>query len=193
LVFFDRVVDEIPVHKVLTDDFQAGYLASRHLIDNGCRNIVFLSIGESLNIMKRRNLGSAQSIKESPQKIKYKTIDCTSDPEQAYKIIKKHLQSKSKPDGIIGAVEKLAITTYLVCQDLKIKVPEQLKVVAFSNLPIAELLNPGLTTIRQPAYEIGRTAAELLFEGLMRLRSPYTPKSITLPSLLEARASSIKS
>lgn len=192
LVFFDRVVDEIPVHKVMTDDFQAGYLASRHLIDNGCKNILFLSIGESLNIMKRRNLGSIQSIKDYRHKqgIKYKSIDCTADPDQAYKIIKKVLQSKAKPDGIIGAVEKLAISAYQVCRDLKIDIPKQVKVVAFSNLPIAELLNPGLTTIRQPAYEIGKVAAELLFDGLIKLRSPYTPKSITLPSILESRASS---
>lgn len=192
LVFFDRVVDEIPVHKVLTDDFQAGYLASRHLIDNGCKNILFLSIGENLNIMKRRNLGSVQSIKDYRKKlgIKYKAINCTADPEQAFRIIKKQLQAKSRPDGIIGAVEKLAISTYLVCQELKIKIPEELKVVAFSNLPIAELLNPGLTTIRQPAYEIGKTAAELLFDGLTTLRTPFTPKSITLPSILVPRASS---
>lgn len=192
LVFFDRVVDEIPVHKVLTDDFQAGYLACKHLIDNQCKNILFLSIGDNLNIMKRRNLGSSQCVKEDQGKshIRYKSIDCTADPDQAYKIIRKQFQSKYRPDGVIGAVEKLAISTYLVCQDLKIIIPDEIKVIAFSNLPIAELLNPGLTTIRQPAYEIGKTAAELLFDGLLRMRSPYTPKSVTLPSILESRASS---
>lgn len=189
LVFFDRVLDEIPVHKVTTDDFEAGYLASKHLLENGCAHILFLSIGDSLNIMKRRFEGGLEAIREFRTDTKYQYVNCTPDPDEARMLIQNLLSVKNRPDGVIGAVEKLAIATYLACKTLRIRIPEELKVLAFSNLPIASLLQPGLSTVRQPAYEIGKTAASLLFERLNKNNQPFNPKSIVVPSVLEPRAS----
>ncbi len=192
LVFFDRVLDEIPVHKVTTDDFEAGYLASRHLLENGCTDISFLSIGDSLNIMKRRFEGGAEAIREFRPDARYRYVNCTPDPEAARNIIQKLLGHKNRPDGIVGAVEKLAIATYLECKTLGIRIPEELRVLAFSNLPTASLLQPGLSTVRQPAYEIGKIAASLLFEHLNKKNPHFTPRSIIVPSVLEPRASTLR-
>lgn len=189
LVFFDRVLDEVPVHKVITDDFEAGYLASKHLLENGCTHISFLSIGDGLNIMKQRFDGGAKAVREFRPGTPYHYVNCSPDPNAARVLIQKLLTSANRPDGIIGAVEKLAIATYLECKTLEIRIPEDLRVLAFSNLPTASLLNPGLSTIRQPAYEIGKTAASLLFESLSKNKPPLTPKSVVVPSVLEPRAS----
>jgi len=68
-------------------------------------------------------------------------------------------------DGIFASVEKLAISTYEYVTGLT-HIPRQLKIVSFSNLRIASLLKPSLTTINQPAFEIGKQATITLFRAL---------------------------
>jgi len=63
-------------------------------------------------------------------------------------------------------VEKLAVQVYQACRELNLNIPGDIKVVGFSNLVTASLLNPSLTTITQPAFEMGRAAATLLFKAL---------------------------
>jgi LacI family transcriptional regulator len=92
-------------------------------------------------------------------------IDCSNDEKINYKILKKALQ-EIKPDGIFSSVERLAFATYYVCNDLGISIPNDLKVISFSSLRVAPLLSPPLSTITQPAYEMGVKAATLLFDVL---------------------------
>ena len=97
----------------------------------------------------------------------FKFVNLTiSAADENYKIVKQLLSSKNKPDAIFASVEKLAITAYEVCNDLNIKIPNDIKIICFSNLATAALLNPSLSTITQPAYEIGKKAAEVLFKYL---------------------------
>jgi len=67
---------------------------------------------------------------------------------------------------VFAAVERLAIVSYYVCQDLNINIPKKVKIISFSSLEIAPLLNPSLTTITQPARDLGVHAAQLLFKSL---------------------------
>jgi len=69
-------------------------------------------------------------------------------------------------DGIFASVERLAFSAYSVCHDMGIAIPGKVKIISFSSLEIASLLNPALTTITQPAYDMGLQAATLLFRML---------------------------
>jgi LacI family transcriptional regulator len=77
-----------------------------------------------------------------------------------------------------------------VCQEINISIPADLKVLVFSTLETAPILNPPLSTISQPAFEIGKTAAELLFKGIEKKKYNLTDETITLPSVLIERTSS---
>jgi LacI family transcriptional regulator len=66
-------------------------------------------------------------------------------------------------DGIFSSIESLTISSYDVCRSLDLSIPNDVKIVSFSNLATAHLLNPPLTTIMQPAFEMGNEAASLLF------------------------------
>ena len=79
--------------------------------------------------------------------------------------------------------------TYSVCDKLMNKIPQQVRVLAFSNLQIASLLNPSLTTITQPAFEIGQTAATLLFRALEKRSFNLKGEHVSIPSLLFERKS----
>jgi LacI family transcriptional regulator len=191
LVFFDRASEEIEASKVSTDDFESAFGATEHLIQNGCRRIAHLCISKSLSIIKERLRGYAAALEKNGIPIDATIIkECEDDDQLSYQQIAALLREKNRPDGIFASVEKLAIITYQVCEDLKLEIPEEVKIISFSNLPTASLLNPALTTVTQPAFEIGRNAATLLFKQLETKRPASTHETIVIKSELTQRKSS---
>ncbi|MEO6843836.1 MAG: LacI family DNA-binding transcriptional regulator [Ginsengibacter sp.] len=191
VVFFDREFENLSVAKVITNDYECGYLAAAHLIKNGCKNPVFLSISSCLGICKKRSEGFLAALKDKktghPETA---VIECNGTKEEDNSQIKKLLQSKNRPDGIVTSVERLAISVYLVCHELNVSIPGALKMVAFSTLETAPILNPPLTTIVQPAFDIGKTATELLFKEIEKKECKIADQIIILPSSLFERKSS---
>jgi LacI family transcriptional regulator len=166
LVFFDRVYDDIHTAKVTTNDYQSSFEATMHLVDAGCKNIAFLVTNKQLSIGKKRMQGYLDALKHAGHPFRDELIvDCKNDDDENYKILT-HAFKTLKIDGVFASVERLAFATYYVCYDLKIPIPGQVKVISFSSLEIAPLLNPALTTITQPAYDMGVQAASLLFKML---------------------------
>lgn len=194
IVLFDRICHEIETAKITTDDYISSMNATKHLIDNGCKDIAYLSLGEDMSIVQKRKNGFLEelqknNLKENPNRI----IRCSNDDKENYKLIIELLMSENRPDAIFASVEKLAITTYEVCNDLKLNIPNDVKIICFSNLATAALLNPSLSTITQPAYEIGKKAAEVLFKYLDKNKTYIPNENIVLQSTLNIRQSSIKS
>lgn len=190
LIFFDRVCEEVDTAKITTDDFESGYKAAEHLIQQGCDRLAFLSISKSLSISNKRLEGYSKSLREHNLKAdKNNIMLCGNNAKQNYLLIKNLLQQKNKPNGIIASVEKLTTPLYKACVSLKLKIPEDLKIVCFSNLETASILNPSLTTVTQPAFEMGKTAATLLFRALAKSSFNLKKESIVIPSNLVIRGS----
>ncbi|MEQ1797861.1 MAG: LacI family DNA-binding transcriptional regulator [Lacibacter sp.] len=165
-VFFDREFEFADTAKVITNDFECGEQSARHLIERGCKHPVFLSVSPSLPICSKRAEGFKDAITEAGIDISKEdpVIYCSGNPEQTFSQIKELLSKKDHADGIVASVERLAMQIYLASLESGVRIPEDLKVIAFSTLETAPILNPSLTTITQPAFEIGKTAAELLFK-----------------------------
>ena len=166
LVFFDRVYDDIDTGKVTSNDYESSFLATEHLINNGCRRIAYLVVNKNHSIGKMRMRGYIDAL--ANHKIAYSdelTVDCSNDLQKNQEILSR-VFNELKPDGIFASVERLAIATYQVCHKANIKIPEDIKIISFSSLEIASLLNPSLSTITQPALEMGIEAAQLLFKAI---------------------------
>ncbi len=192
LVFFDRVAENIDVPKITTNDYESGYNAAQHLIENGCRKIAFLSISNNLSIANNRLKGYVDALKKHGlKKEKSFIINCDTDKEKNKTLIKNLLQSADRPDAIFACVEELAVSTYIICEELKLNIPRDVKIISFSNLQTAAILNPSLTTITQPAYEIGREAAAVLFKILDNKEAILPSKEIVLNSTLIVRKSTM--
>lgn len=190
VVFFDRICHEIETAKIITDDFASGFNAAEHLIQNGCRHIAYLSISENLSIDNKRKQGYLEALSKYDIPVNESfIIKCNGNEKANYKKIKQLLQAKKRPDGIFASIEKLALTTYYVCNDLNLKIPAVLKIICFSNLRTAPLLNPSLTTITQPAFEMGKQAASILFKHLNRKHSHIPNENIVIKSELTKRDS----
>jgi len=194
IIFFDRIIQNIPTTKFITNDYQSGWDATRHLIESGCRKIYFLLLSKEITIGKERLRGYLDAIKASNLPFKKNwIIQCSQDEKKNMEIFKSFLYPMDRPDGILSSVEKLALTAYYAIHQSKLRIPEDIKLITFSNMKIADLLNPPLTTISQPAQEIGRECAKLLMRNLTKTSPiPIEDQIITIPSELHIRKSSQK-
>jgi LacI family transcriptional regulator len=188
VVFFDRTLENIDAVKITTNDYESSYDATQHLIECGCKKTGFLFALNNLLTGKNRLDGYMDALANNS--IAYDEtliINCDSDKSKNYLHIK-NLLAKNKPDGLISSIEELVLPCYAICEELSINIPDNLKIVSFSNLKTAPFLNPSLTTITQPAFEIGLTAATLIIK-LLNKKQVDTNEVVVLKSSLIKRGS----
>lgn len=190
VVFFDRVCEDVVTTKVITNDYECGRQATLHLADQGCKHIIYLCINPLLQISSERKRGYRAALKE--RNLPYLDSDilvCEDNLEENTKTLVKLLKKKSRPDGLIASVEKMTTPVYLACHQLGLKIPEQVKLVGFTNLQAALILQPTLTTITQPAYQMGAEAAQMLFRKIEKKSQRNNSETRVIPSLLVPRGS----
>lgn len=193
LVFFDRVCEDIETVRVVTDDYDSSYRATSHLIEGGCRRIALLSISDTLSISRQRIAGYRQALADHQLSFNEEDIiSCTHDPIDNLQLLRATLKGASRPDGLIASVEKLVTSIYLACADLQLVIPRDLQVVGFSNLSSAMILQPSLTTVTQPAFEMGKMAATLLFKALANKPYELGEERVVIPSVLIPRGSTMR-
>lgn len=193
VLFFDRICEDVETTRVITDDFESGYKAALHLIEQGCKRIAYLSMSASLSISNSRMKGYLQALSDHKIEVKPDNIvTCSNNIDDNLRVIKKVLKRKARPDGIIACVEKLTTSVYLACKELDLKIPNDIKVISFTNLQTALILDPPLTTITQPAFEMGTTAATVLFKVLQKGNLRLKEETIVVPSTLNIRGSTRK-
>ena len=190
LVFFDRVCEDVETAKIITDDFESSYNATNHLIKAGCKKIVYLSTSSALSINNKRMEGYMQALSDiGVKRTSENIVSCTSDSAGNHKIIYDLLKKKNRPDGLIASVEKLTTPVYLACDQLELSIPGDVKVISFTNLQAALILTPTLTTVTQPAFEMGKTAATVLFKSLEKRNANLKKEITVIPSVLTIRNS----
>jgi LacI family transcriptional regulator, galactose operon repressor len=193
LVFFDRVNETTKAPRVTTDDEDAAFKATIHLYKAGCRKIACISMAHSLSITIHRKGGYMRALEKCG--LVYddtRAIECGSNDEMNRQKIAELMNSAQRPDGIFCAVERFAVNTYEVCQQLHIQIPKELKIISFSNLTAAALFDPPLSTVVQPAYEIGYKAAETLFKIIEQKKLKPSEKKVVIPSKIVERRSTGK-
>lgn len=191
-VFFDRVYDGLHTAQVTTNDYESSYQATRHLLDNGCRTIACLAVAKSLSIGQKRLTGYLDALKDGNIAFDAELVlHVQSTKNQDVRMIQGLLQNRRDIDGIFASLESLAISSYEACRNLGLSIFTDIKMVAFSNLEVASLLHPPLTTITPPAYAIGTEAAKILFKSIVENQPITSSQSLELKSELILRASSL--
>jgi LacI family transcriptional regulator len=190
IVQFDRVSESLRTPTVTTDDYASSYQATEHLVRAGCRTIAHLRLAEGLSISSRRLLGYQAALHDhhlaaDPDLV----LSGTASDAENQRRIEQLLRQRPDIDGIFASVERLALSSYHACRTLGRTIPQDVKIIGFSNMGTAELLAPSLTTITQPAHAIGREAARLLLQALLKNRPVLPSQSVELKSDLIARTS----
>jgi LacI family transcriptional regulator len=190
VVFFDRVSEALSTATVTTNDFDAAYQATEHLLDAGCRHIAYLLMSGNLAIGNQRRQGyeaalQAHGLPLDPDLV----LEGGRSNDESTTRIKELLVQRPDIDGLFASTGRLALSAYQACQELGRAIPQDVKVIGFSNLETASLLAPPLSTVTQPAYDIGREAARILFEAIIQKQPLVASQSVELPAKLIARAS----
>jgi LacI family transcriptional regulator len=97
--------------------------------------------------------------------------------------------SKKRPDGVFASIEKYVITAYQVCKELKLNIPKDIKLIGMTNMRTAALLNPSLSTLAQPAFDMGKEAATLLLKMIEKKSYAAANDIIVLENELTLRDS----
>lgn len=155
-VALDRLIDD-EGSSIVVDNFRGGVLATEHLIDCGCKNIVHMRGPMKYSSAKARYLGYEQVMNKYALDIKY--IDCEYNSKGNFNILDKY----NDVDGVFACNDLVATTVYKELISKAKKIPEDIQIVGFDNIYMTEII--GITTIAQPINKIGYMAVDMLLSG----------------------------
>ncbi len=193
IVFFDRVSSEVKTHKVLVDDYEGAFQGTEHLIEQGCRRIAHISGPLSLTISRNRYNGYRDALIKHNLSLRDEWLvsaeyNQEEGTERAYQL----MALRERPDAIFAASDRIAIGVHWALRQLGYRMPEDVALMGFSNLAISSLIEPPLSSVAQPSFEMGRQAAELLLELIEHKNTPVAYETRVLKTKLAVRGSSLK-
>lgn len=169
LVFVDIAPPNLEVSKVIIDDMHAGYMATKHLLEAGASQIACIS-GPRNVVNLQRVKGYQKAINESESNLNTDLIifnEKIIEGEQLGMVRSEKLLKKYPLlDGVFATTDMLATGLIKVAKKQNLRVPEELKVIGFSNWAISMLYEPSISTVDQPGFEMGMKAAQLLFSKI---------------------------
>jgi LacI family transcriptional regulator len=177
IVFFDRVPESIETHKVTADNKAGAYNATTHLIRSGAKKIAHISSSAHLSISIERLEGYTEALHENALIADNQYIkNCPHGGmiyEEVETAIRELLDLDVQPDAIFVAGDRLTMCCMHVLKGMNILKPTGIQIAGFSNSDVLDLFNPSLTSVFQPAFEMGQVATEKLLE-LIEAKYPVT-------------------
>jgi DNA-binding LacI/PurR family transcriptional regulator len=165
LVLFNRVCDDVRAPKVVVNDFEAAFMAVEHLIQNGYERIAHLGGPLNLLVSRERMKGYRAALEKYRKPVEEELVIQGMLSQQKARIYGKYLlDMENRPDAIFAVNDSAAIEIMLMAKEKGISVPDELGVVGFSDNPESAYIGPGLTTVRQPTIEIGKTTARWILQ-----------------------------
>lgn len=168
MVFFDRVYDTPESNKIIVDDLSGAKEATLHLIEQGCQRIAHLEGSPNLAISKQRLEGYLQAHNEKNIPVDQRLImPCSLGTIEDGKVATEKLLAQSpRPDAIFATNDPAAMGAMQAIKAAGLKIPQDIAVVGFSNWFFTALLDPPLTSVDQPGFEMGQEAARLLIRQI---------------------------
>jgi LacI family transcriptional regulator len=178
---------ERPLDNVYLDNVAAAKLAVRHLIEKGHKRIGMLTGSEGPS--SYRLIGYSLMLEQCGVPLDEALIQTGEfNEEGGYHAMQALLEQTLRPTAVFAANDLMAMGAYLAIKEAGLRIPEDIAVVGFDNIPTAKLVSPPLTTVDQFQRRVGQRAAEMLFERLIGIPSPLG-RSEELPHQLIIRAS----
>lgn len=194
IVFFDRITDEIDTHKVTANNYLGAFQATEHLIYQGFKRIAHIANSSYLSITKERLKGYQDALEKhhlpyNESLIKYCHHGGMISTE-IEAVLSELFRGKNKPDAIFTSSDRITIVCFGLLKKMKVK--NELGFAGFSNIKVGDLFEPPLTVVRQPAFEIGQSATELLIQMIESKRPVTEFQTKILNTELIIRKSSLK-
>ncbi|MGY6743696.1 MAG: LacI family DNA-binding transcriptional regulator [Cecembia sp.] len=193
VVQFDKITDALNTPKVIVDDFDGAYLAVKHLIEQGYKKIAHIRGRTEVKNANERANGYQQALKDfqMEQEADWVKTCFQINEEEGYQFAKVLMESNNPPDAFFCITDLVALGVLKYLKQNDIAVPQQVGVMGFSNWKLAEIVNPGLSSVDQHGYLMGQTAVKLLIDK-MEKNNLEEATTVELKTKLVIRNSSLR-
>ncbi|PSL07514.1 LacI family DNA-binding transcriptional regulator [Cecembia rubra] len=193
VIQFDKISDLLDTPKVIVDDFEGAYKAVSHLIDQGYKKIAHIRGRLEVKNANERAKGYKKALEDrglefDPDWVKVCTLI---NEQEGYDFAKDLLNSKNPPDAIFCITDLVALGVLKYLKEISVQIPKEMGVFGFSNWKLAEIVNPGLSSVDQHGYQMGETAAKLLITFLEN-KNEFINDTLELKTDLVIRGSSLR-
>ena len=191
LVFFDRVCRSSEVPSVVVDNEDAARKITRHFYKNGFRRIAYIAGPDHLNISQERTAGYLSGLKSCGLEFRHEMLEkCNLSTNEAIKATARLLDLPGRPDAIFGINDTVVFAAMKEIKRRGLRIPDDVALVGFTDEFHSTVVDPPLTSITHPTFEIGQEAARLFFNRIEKPDS--TPEQVIMKTKLVVRQSSVK-
>jgi LacI family transcriptional regulator len=191
LVALDRTLEGVEAGQVIVENAGGAEEAVRHLIAHGHRRVVCIGYDAKVYTIHQRILGYRRAMKEAGLKAEMWTNLTTAPAVET--LLRRLLSEPERPTALFTLNNVTTIHALQAVRSMQLRLPADLAMIGFDDLELAPLLDTPLTAVRQPALELGRSAARMLFDMIHHSRDVGTDnkleRRIVLPTELILRAS----
>ncbi|MEZ4779708.1 MAG: LacI family DNA-binding transcriptional regulator [Flavobacteriaceae bacterium] len=193
LVMFDKISKMVNCSKIIINDREAAYNATKHLIDSGCKKIAHFRGALQPQNSIDRFLGYKKALEDhgltydSSMVYLCENVDYEDGRNAAIQLLK----DKKEVDGIFAITDMAAVGAIAVFNENGIKVPEDISIMGFSNWFLSQAITPSLSTVNQPGFEMGKKTFKLLFKEMKAKKRGihFEPKTVVLDTYVIKRNS----
>ncbi|MCS7060514.1 MAG: LacI family DNA-binding transcriptional regulator [Anaerolineae bacterium] len=188
VVAIDRQLKDEMVDSVCVDNVEAAREAVSTLLDLGHRRIGLIGVPRTITTGRDRYAGYLRAFHERQLRVSRDWI-CFGDTRETggYLCAGHLLQLKPPVTALFATNSLMTLGALRRIHEMKLRIPEDISIIGFDDMPWAELLRPALSNVAQPTYELGRTAAQLLLKRLEHPQEP--PQHVVLKTRLIMRDS----
>jgi LacI family transcriptional regulator len=191
IVQFDRVSAELNTPRVVADNFGGAFAATEHMIKTGRRRIAHLTIQPWLSITQERLAGYRAALEQNGLPYDENLVRFgTFGPDEVGPLVDELMALSPRPDAFFTASDRLAVGCLAALRQRHLSIPDDISLVGFTNLTVADMLSPSLSTVMQPALEIGQVAVGRLLDLIERKHRAEPPSTVTIPTSMVLRDSS---
>ena len=165
LILFDRASDDLQVPSVVIDDYKGAFLATRHLIEQGCTRIAHIAGQQHVHIFRQRLLGYQAALRQYDIPVEDSLIvHGDVSIESGKRCMHELLLQKNRPDAVFAVEDFTALGAMEALKSWHIQMPAEVALIGFANEHFGEYVTPSLSTIDQQTIRMGETAAHLFFD-----------------------------
>jgi len=191
LILFDRGENDLNVDYIGIDDYKSSHMVIDHLVDQGCKRIAHIGGYSQTRIYKNRIKGYVDALEKHNLPFEDDLMyECNLRLQDGKDIMNKLLQLPKPPDGVYVAGDYAALGALEVIKQKKLKIPEDIALVGFSNEPFSEFVSPAISSIEQHSETIGELAAKTFLNRIAKPNEEVSLNKIILKPELIIRASS---
>ncbi len=196
VVLFGKISPALDASTVVTNDFQGGYDATAHLLAQGLTRVAHIKGAAHPENTRQRYAGyrAALAAYGLPLRPEYVAECQRVAPAEGFACARQLMALPEPPQAIFAVTDAVAIGALAALGQAGLRVPQDVALVGFSDWAVCELLDPALSSVARPGYEIGQQASELLLREIQQLRDgqPVVHEHRVLAATLRVRQSSAR-